>query len=438
MIHSMATRGMQVDLTHFATMEKLLIAEMECISAEVQSVAGHYVNLGSGPQVATLLFKEMGLKQARTRMTKTGDRESVEHEVLVAIQHQHPTVAKILEYKKLDKLRGTYVMPIPKLAKKTAFGTWRVFPNFKATRIPSGRYAAKSPNLLAMPNRTEFGRRVCEGFITDPGWVYLSCDFSQLEPRIVAHRSQDPRLMAIYHNKEDIYSDFATASFALDDQRYQDASGWHYPTVHKKDHRMPGKICILSSIYRVSNVGLLEQLPTICLHCKQESSKHTPDCRGFESLWNEDNAQDLINSFYLRYRGITAMQRADDARVRKRAYTWDLFGRLQHITAVRSIHPWVVSAALREAGNLPIQGSATGCLKLAMAEIQDTLVESGMLGDCVWPLLPVHDEVLFEVRADMAEEIAEYVKSVFRNCVKLSVPLDASAAIAPSWGLVEK
>lgn len=436
MAHAMQTRGLQVDLSHFARMEKVLTEDMERLSEEVRAIAGHYLNLGSGDQVSAFLFKELGLKQARHTMTTSGSRESVDKEVLSAIQHEHVAVGKIIEFKQLDKLRGTYVVPIPRLARKTGHGIWRLFPHFKTTRVPTGRFAAEDPNLLAMPNRTKRGREVCEGFITDPGWVYLSVDLSQIEPRTVAHRSEDPKLMAVYDNKEDIYSDFAVGAFKLPDKRYRDDEGWHYPGVDKKEHRFPSKTCILASIYRVTNKGLVEQMPVVCANCNVEAKDHQADAcpLGFRALWQEDNCQDLINSFYLRYARILNMQRMDDARARRYGYIWDDFGRLMHTPGVRSVHPWIINTTLREAGNMPIQGFACGVFKLGMAETMDGMTAARMYGDVWWPLLPIHDEILSECREDVAEEIGEYIADVFRKTVTLRVPLDADYTSAPTWG----
>ncbi|MGH7181737.1 MAG: DNA polymerase, partial [Nitrospiraceae bacterium] len=172
MINRMSATGLMVDLSHFAKMEKILTADMDRITEEVFTMTGHYVNIDSGDQVSDLLFKKLKLKQIRPKLTKSGDRESVDDEVLTAIQHEHPVVSLLLEYKEYSKLRGTYVVPMPKLARRVAQGEWRMFPNFGCTRIPSGRLNCKDPNLLAMPNRTDRGREVCEGFITKPGWVY--------------------------------------------------------------------------------------------------------------------------------------------------------------------------------------------------------------------------------------------------------------------------
>src|ERR1017187_58421 len=149
MIQFMCRQGMQVDLSHFERMHTELVLDMERISEEVRDMTGYYINLSSGDQVADLLFKKLGLKQARVSMTASGDRESTGEEVLLAIQHNHPVVSKILEYREFDKLDGTYIRPMPKLARKDGAGKWRMYPNITTTRVPAGRLACKEPNLLA-------------------------------------------------------------------------------------------------------------------------------------------------------------------------------------------------------------------------------------------------------------------------------------------------
>ena len=121
----------------------------------------------------------------------------------------------------------------------------------------------------------------------------------------------------------------------------------------------------------------------------------------------------------------SAAWRAHHARARRHGYIWDLWGRLHHVAAVRSVHPWVVSAALRETGNFPYQGLNSGALKLSQAAIMDDLVEAGAYGDVWYPLLPVHDEIVSEVRIDYAQEVAELMKFRFEECVPLAVPVKA-------------
>lgn len=431
--------GMKVDLSHFERMSHVLADDMELVTEEVRQITGYFINIDSGDQVADLLFKKLGLKQARPKLTKSEDRESVDHEVLVAVQHDHEVVPKILAYKELSKLKGTYVDPMPGLAVRVSHDNWRMFPKLGDTRVPSGRLNCKEPNLLAMPNRTERGRQVCEGFITDDGWTYLSVDESQIEPRVVAHRSQDPALMAVYENEEDIYSDFAISAFSLEDKRFRDETGWHYPGVDKKRQRFPSKTCILASIYDVTATGLLEQMPIVCKNCGAEGDKHdkTTCPLGFAALWNEANCQQIINSFYLKYGGILSMRRQDHARARKWGYVWDDWGRLLHCTGVRSTLEWVVSSVLRELGNFPIQATAQGTVKVSQAEVYDLMVECGML-EVAHPLLQVHDELLFEVRKDVADDLAYMVKEVFEHCVRLSIPIKAGSATADNWGALVK
>jgi DNA polymerase-1 len=460
MINRMAATGLQVDLSHFAKMDKIIADDMEAITEKVHDITGHYINLDSGAQISDLLFKKLGLKQARPKLTKSGDRESVDDEVLTAIQHEHEVVPTILEFKEYSKLLGTYVRPMPKLARKTGFGVWRMYPNFGCTRVPSGRLNCKEPNLLAMPNRTDRGREVCEGFITRPGWVYLSVDESQIEPRVVAHRSGDVNLKNIYFNEEDIYSDFAISAFKLPDIRYKcngygqtcshdgqqilcdnedhrTGGSWHYPSVHKKKQRFPAKTCILASIYDVSGKGLAEQMPVVCGNCGLEAVKHTCG-KNYRPLWNENNCQDLINAFYIRYPGIMKMRMMDHARARKHGYVWDEFGRLLHVTGVRSVLPWVVSSVLREAANFPIQSTAQGTVKITMHQVDDEFLDMEVYGDIANPLLQIHDELLFEVREDLAEEIGSHVADRFENCIRLEVPIKASTAKAPNWGTLPK
>lgn len=432
-------RGMQVDLSHFASMETALVWDMDRITESVHSITGHYINIDSGDQVADLLFKKMKLKQARHKLTTSGDRESVEDAVLTAIQHDHPVIPQILEYKEYSKLLGTYVRPMPKLATRSKFGEWRMYPNLGHTRVPSGRLNCKAPNLLAMPTRTERGRDIRKGFITDPGWVLLSVDLSQIEVRIGAHLSHDPNLVKVYQDEQDVYSDFATAAFKLEDKRFRsDAGEWMYPTVGKMEHRRPSKTCVLAAIYDVSAPGLLEQMPTICKNCNLEATKHT--CQRFEPLWGEGNCQDLLNAFYIKYPGILTDRKRNHQRAKRYGYIWDMWGRLLHVAAVKSVLEWVVSAALREVGNYPYQSGAQGTIKLAMAECMDVLEAGGYLGQVYHPLLQIHDELLGECRADVVEEIAYTKRYIMENAVKLDedVPLKANSAVAESWGTLPK
>lgn len=452
MIYRMMQTGLPIDPTHFERMGKEIAHDMDQITEKVKSATGYYVNINSGDQVSDLLFKKLGLKQIRPKFTRGGDtkeaRESVESQVLAAIQHDHEAVPLIQEFKHLSKLKGTYVEPIPKLARNGPMGP-TLYPNLGTTTVPSGRLNCYEPNLLAMPNRTARGREMCEGFIAPRGYVYLSVDESQIEPRLAAHLSHDPNLIRIYENEEDIYSDFATRAFHLKDERWECSGygsskcdnkehvghGWHYPTVHKKDHRFPAKTCILASIYDVTAKGLLEQMPIICANCGLEATKHT--CHHFVSYWTEEKCQTLINAFYMEYEGVMIDRKKNHALAMRYGYIWDMFGRILHVAAVRSHLPWVVSAALREVGNFPYQSGGTGTIKLTMAEVDDDFERDKIYEICK-PVLQIHDELLFLCRKEFAQEVGEYIADVFSHCVKLRVPIKAGIATANTWGQLQK
>lgn len=447
MIAQMQRTGLQTNLDHFRKMDKILTEDMDMYTEQVRDMTGYYLNLGSGDQVADLLFKKLKLKQARPKMTKSGDRESVEDEVLTAIQHEHPVIGILQNYKEVEKLRGTYVRPMLKLAVRVAPGHWRMFPNFRDTRVPSGRLACSDPNLLAIPARTKRGRQVKEGFEAASGYKLVSVDLSQIEPRVAAHRSKDPNLLKVYREGQDIYSDFATPAFQLEDKRYYDADKrkWIYPTVDAMDHRRPSKTCVLASFYQVTAGGLLEQMPVVCRNCKVDSSEHyEKGCKRFAARWSENGCQDLLNTMLLRYDQIPRMWQRDNAVAMRDARAYDMWGRQLHVAAVRSILPWVVAAALREVGNFPMQSGSQGILKIAMAASFDDLLEAGLtleddpLGSLIRPVLQVHDELILECRDDLVEDCIAMVQWRCETAVRLDVPLKAGGAYAQNWGTLEK
>lgn len=448
LLHHMRHTGLPIDPDHFYKMDKILTEDLDRINEKVRDITGYYCNLSSHDQVSDLLFKKLGLKQYKLKLKTNGD-ESTAYEVLVAIQHDHLAVAHIMEYREVEKLRGTYVRPIPKLAVRRSFGNWVLLPNLSQTRVPSGRNNAKEPNLLAMPNRSKRGRQVCQGFIAPEGWCYLSVDVSQLEPRVSTHLSQDEALMRIYWNNEDIYSDFAIAAFKLLDDRFKcngysvDCGNsehiqptWHYPHVDKVKHRFPAKTCILASFYEVSGSGLSEQMPVVCKNCEKEATEH--DCGKYEALWTEDPCKLLVASFGETYEGVIRMRMRDHKEALRSAMVADMWGRILHVAAVRSVHPWVVNAALREAANFKIQGGGRGLVKLGETKIFDGLKMGNMLGDIVNPVLDVHDELLCLVREDEADAVGHYCIKEFEDICPLTVPIKAGMAKAANWGSMKK
>jgi len=211
---------------------------------------------------------------------------------------------------------------------------------------------------------------------------------------------------------------------------------WQYPGVDKKKHRFPSKTCVLAWFYKVTAAGLSEQMPVVCANCDKDATEH--DCGKFAAIWTEDACQKLINSACLTYPMVPEMWARDEQTAKKYSMIWDDWGRILHSMAVRSCHPWVVSAALREVGNMPIQGTAQGPVKLSMAEVDRDFDEGGVYGEVYNPLLQIHDEVLGECREDCADEIGQHIIKVMENSVRLRVPLKAEAGTAANWGKLVK
>jgi DNA polymerase-1 len=454
MITKMEQTGLEIDLDHFEKMGKTLAGDMEKQIELIHSLTGYYINPGSGDQVADLLFSKskLGLKQAKIVMTDSGDRESVADAVLTAIQHVHPVVPALQDYKEYEKLKGTYVDPMASLAVRVAHGVYRMFPHLGQTRVPAGRLNCQDPNLLAMPTRTKRGRQIRMGFRARKGWKVCSTDLSQIEVRIATHRSKDPNLIKIYLDKQDIYSDFAISANRLPDHRFRNDKGkWEYPGVLPMEHRRPCKICVLASIYDVTAMGLQDQMPVVCNTCRkpatcQECAADKPhttcvkhDCGYFTPMWTEAECQKIINAFYARYQYLMTMRKADHRYMRETGQMVDMFGRLLHCQGVRSVHDWILAKTLREGSNFPMQSSAQGVIKLAMAAVMDALEAIPHIWEVVACLLQVHDELLFEAREDWVEWLNSLCGHVFRTVVPcLAIPLDASSSFADTWGDLEK
>lgn len=418
-IEAATSIGIQVDVDHFHNLAHTFSLEMEEITENVRTQTGQYCNLGSPQQVSELLFKKLRLKQARKKLTTSGDRESSDSEVLDLIKHEHPVIPLILSHRECGKLKGTYCEPIIRYARKCSDNTFRLFQNFKHTRVPTGRYSMSEPNLLAIPARSERGRKIRNGFITKPGWKIVAVDMSQIEPRVAAHRCNSRQLIEIYENEADLYSEFALEAFKLDKTKYKNENGkWVYPAVHPDNHRFPSKTCVLASLYDVSAPGLLSQMP-------------------INKGWNEIKCQDLLNSFYLKFPEILQTRKIDHNRAKQHLMVWDMWGRILHTPGVKSALPYVVSESLRSLGNHPYQSGAAGILKLTMASTH-ALWEGCGLQEVIHPLLPVHDELIFETREDLASEWIATISREFEESVKLRVSIKCSGSSADNWGLLSK
>lgn len=361
------------------------------------------MNVESSVQLANLLFDVLGIGKGRVvKLTKGGDRASTGKKQLEQMKRAHPVVQLVLDYRERSKLVNTYTSKLPKLSKFHPDGacwcglrhrveSYRVHTTLLTTRTTTGRLSSKSPNLQNISARSELGRRVRKGFIATQGTEIAGCDFSQAEMRLGAHYSQDTNLLRIFHNDLDPHTDTARRAFKTE-------------TPDKLTQRDPCKNVNFGIFYGLSGEGLYDLMAVTYSTARMDM----PDWLTIE--WCKDF---IDHVWFSLYPGVRDYLDKQAYRAYRYNLVWTLFGRIRRIPEVRSVHKRVVAAGLRQAGNMPIQGSQADWMKLAIAEIQAEVIEY-FRRDGVWcqPLMTVHDEMLVEVEEGYGEVVRDHMEDV--------------------------
>jgi len=367
-----------------ADMEKKLAV----LEAEIHQLAGGPFNIGSPKQLGEVLFENLGLPKGKK--TKTG--WSTDVEVLNKLAEEHEIAAKILDYRSLMKLKGTYTDALPKLIHPE---TGRIHTSFNQAVTATGRLSSSDPNLQNIPIRTEEGRRIREGFIPSDGCVLLSADYSQVELRILAHMADEPALKEAFARGEDIHRSTASEVLGL------------FPEMVTDEQRRAAKAINFGVVYGISAFGLAKQLGI-----------------------NRREAQQFIDTYFERYPGIRTFMDTCIAEAREKMYVTTLLGRRCAIPEINSKNGAVRGYAERNAINYPVQGSAADIIKVAMVKIAARLAEEGLQARM---LLQVHDELVFDVPQAELEKVSALVKSEMQGAVDLSVPLLVEVGSGRNW-----
>ena len=367
-----------------ADMEKKLAV----LEAEIHQLAGGPFNIGSPKQLGEVLFENLGLPKGKK--TKTG--WSTDVEVLNKLAEDHEIAAKILDYRSLMKLKGTYTDALPKLIHPE---TGRIHTSFNQAVTATGRLSSSDPNLQNIPIRTEEGRRIREGFIPSDGCVLLSADYSQVELRILAHMADEPALKEAFARGEDIHRSTASEVLGL------------FPEMVTDEQRRAAKAINFGVVYGISAFGLAKQLGI-----------------------NRREAQQFIDTYFERYPGIRTFMDTCIAEAREKMYVTTLLGRRCAIPEINSKNGAVRGYAERNAINYPVQGSAADIIKLAMVKIAARLADQGLKSRM---LLQVHDELVFDVPQAELEEVSALVKSEMQGAVDLTVPLLVEVGSGRNW-----
>ncbi len=381
----MEENGIELDLKFLDQLGVDFSNAIQNLENQIIELAGQSFNVSSPKQVGEILFDKLGLKGGKK--TATG-QYSTSESILEKIDH--PITALILEYRGLSKLKSTYTDGLQKQANNDS---GRVHTSYHQALTATGRLSSTDPNLQNIPVREEIGRQIRKAFVAPKGRVLLAADYSQIELRLMAHFSQDDALVHAFNHGQDVHRRTAAEvlGIALEDVTH--------------DQRRQAKAVNFGLLYGMSELGLIRQL-------------------GF----TRQESQDYIKQYFHRYPGIYEyMQRTRQVAL-EQGFVETILGRRLYTPDIDARNMMVRKGAERAAINAPLQGSAADIIKMAMIEVDKILPK-----DQAKMLLQVHDELVFEVDADIADELAPKLAEVMQSVVKLSVPLIVEVGKGMNW-----
>jgi DNA polymerase-1 len=385
---SMEQRGVLIDVNELRKQSQQLGKRMHELQQDAWKSAGREFNLDSPKQLQAILFDQLGLP-AKLK-TPTG-QPSTNEEALEAIAEDHALPRLILDYRGLAKLRSTYT---EKLAEIVNPRTGRVHTSYHQGAVATGRISSTDPNLQNIPVRTEEGRRIRQAFIAPEGWRVMAADYSQIELRIMAHLSGDEGLLRAFHEGGDIHRATAAEVFGLE------------PDAVTNNQRRAAKAINFGLMYGMSAFGLARQLGV-----------------------DRGEASDYMARYFSRYPGVHAFMDATRERAHRDGYVETLFGRRLYLENLSSRNQALRAGAERAAVNAPMQGTAADIIKRAMIAVAAWLKGR----DDARMLMQVHDELVFEVRADAVDTVRDAIRQHMSGAAELRVPLVVDVGVGKNW-----
>ena len=389
-LREMEQAGVRIDVNKLKEAEHQLTAELEALEREIFAMVDMNFNINSPRQVGELLFDRLHLSD-KAKKSKTG-QYSTSEEILLAIKDKHPVVGKILDYRELKKLISTYVSTLPGYINPQ---TGKIHTTYNQTVTATGRLSSSNPNLQNLPIRSERGKMIREAVIPDPGCLFLSADYSQIELRLLAHFSGDEHLVEAFRQGQDVHAATAAKIFRVPIEQVT------------SDQRRRAKTANFGIIYGISAFGLAQQL----------------DCPRAE-------AKALIDGYFEAFPRVVDYIESQKQLARERGYAETLFGRKRYLPDILSQNATVRSFAERNAVNAPIQGTAADIIKMAMVSISRRLHQENLQAQMI---MQVHDELNFNVPEQEVERVREIVVGEMQHVVHLSVPLIADCGVGKNW-----
>ena len=386
----MEMNGVILDTDSLKETSRALTNRMNEIEARIYELAGERFNIASPKQVGDILFEKLKIVE-KAKKTKTGQYVTSE-EVLQQLKNKHEIVADILEHRGLKKLLGTYIDALPNLINKR---TGHIHTSFNQTITATGRLSSSDPNLQNIPIRGEDGKEIRKAFVPEPGCLFFSADYSQIELRVMAHLSEDENMIRVFREGKDLHA--ATAA-----------------NIYKKaienvtrDERTKSKRANFGIIYGITVFGLAERLDI-----------------------SRDEAKRLIDGYFETFPQVHDYMEKSKQVAREKGFVTTLFGRRRYLPDINSHNATVRGFAERNAINAPIQGTAADIIKVAMIRISNRFKREGIRSKMI---LQVHDELNFSVYPEEKEQVERIVLEEMQGAIQLKVPLIADCGFGENW-----
>jgi len=395
-IADMERAGVRIDVEFFRHMSQDLAAALIKLEATIHEIAGEPFNINSTQQLSDILFKKLQLPREGLKRIASG-HYSTAADVLEGLRAADTSgiIAAIIEHRELGKLKGTYVDALPQMINPQ---TGRIHTSFSQIGAVTGRLASSNPNLQNIPIRSEVGQQIRRGFVSDPGWVFLSADYSQVELRILAHITQDAAMLDAFRQEQDIHTTTAAVVYGIP------------PESISKNQRNFAKRVNFGLIYGMSSFRLAR-----------------------ESGLTLGEAETFVKKYFAQFPGIERYLDQTRYKARTDGYVETLFGRRRYFpifkTPMSGANRQAMQRAEREAVNHPIQGTAADIIKVAMIRLHEQLTKRFRAR----LLLQVHDELLLEVPVDEVEAVQPVVVEIMCDAFEMDVPLKVEAETGSNW-----
>ena len=388
---SMESEGINLDTQFLKELSKTLFSDIKILEKNIFEEAGENFNLASPKQLGVILFDKLKLVE-KPKKTKTGQYSTAE-DILSFLAKTHPIVAKIMEWRSLQKLQTTYVLALPEEINPD---TGRIHTTYNQAVASTGRLSSNKPNLQNIPIRTLKGQEIRKAFIPkDNNHLLMAADYSQIELRIIAALSKDPSMIKAFQNNEDIHAATAAKVFEVP------------LTKVSREQRGNAKTINFGIIYGVSAFGLSQQ-----------------------TNLNRTESKELIDTYYKTYPKLKEYISKQVDFAREHGYVETVLGRRRYLKDINSQNSIVRGSAERNAINAPIQGSAADIIKLAMIKIHQKINEENWQSKM---LLQVHDELVFDVLKSEKNDFEKMVKNCMECAFDIGLPLVVDIGFGENW-----